>query len=86
MRAWRRLDIRLFASYALVALVVFGALAVTVPGGAVPPPHNAVLNWLPMVTSFYRNRALDGQGSLDAEPRNQTVQGHERPVWLLRRA
>ncbi len=30
MRAWRRLDVRLFASYALVALVVFGALAVTV--------------------------------------------------------
>ncbi len=30
MRAWRRLDVRLFASYALVALVVFAALAVTV--------------------------------------------------------
>ncbi len=30
MRFWRRLDVRLFASYALVALVVFGALAVTV--------------------------------------------------------
>ena len=30
MRVWRRLDVRLFASYALVALVVFGALAVTV--------------------------------------------------------
>ncbi len=30
MRLWRRLDVRLFASYALVALVVFAALAVTV--------------------------------------------------------
>jgi len=30
MRLWRRLDVRLFASYALVALVVFGALAITV--------------------------------------------------------
>ncbi len=30
MKVWRRLDVRLFASYALVALVVFGALAVTV--------------------------------------------------------
>src|SRR5664279_5604870 len=30
MKAWRRLDVRLFASYALVALVVFAALAVTV--------------------------------------------------------
>ncbi len=28
-RAWRRLDVRLFASYALVALVVFGALSIT---------------------------------------------------------
>ncbi len=30
MRLWRRLDVRLFASYALVALAVFGAFAVTV--------------------------------------------------------
>ncbi len=30
MKVWRRLDVRLFASYALVALVVFAALAVTV--------------------------------------------------------
>jgi histidine kinase len=30
MKAWRRLDVRLFASYALVAIVVFAALAVTV--------------------------------------------------------
>jgi signal transduction histidine kinase len=30
MKVWRRLDVRLFASYALVAMVVFGALAVTV--------------------------------------------------------
>ena len=30
MRLWRRLDVRLFASYALVALVVFGAFAITV--------------------------------------------------------
>ena len=30
MRFWRRLDVRLFASYALVALVVFGAFAITV--------------------------------------------------------
>ncbi len=30
MKFWRRLDVRLFASYALVALVVFAALAVTV--------------------------------------------------------
>ncbi len=30
MKVWRRLDVRLFASYALVALVVFGTLAVTV--------------------------------------------------------
>ena len=30
MRLWRRLDVRLFASYVLVALVVFAALAVTV--------------------------------------------------------
>ncbi|MGZ4690551.1 MAG: sensor histidine kinase [Acidimicrobiia bacterium] len=30
MKLWRRLDVRLFASYALVALVVFGALAITV--------------------------------------------------------
>ena len=29
-RPWRRLDVRLFASYALVALVVIGALGVTV--------------------------------------------------------
>ena len=29
-RLWRRLDVRLFASYALVALVVIGALWVTV--------------------------------------------------------
>ena len=27
MKFWRRLDVRLFASYALVALVVFAALA-----------------------------------------------------------
>ncbi len=30
MKFWRRLDVRLFASYALVALVVFGAFAITV--------------------------------------------------------
>ena len=30
MKVWRRLDVRLFASYALVGLVVFAALAVTV--------------------------------------------------------
>ena len=30
MKLWRRLDVRLFASYALVALVVFGAFAITV--------------------------------------------------------
>ena len=30
MRTWRRLDVRLFASYALVALAVFGAFAITV--------------------------------------------------------
>ncbi len=30
MKLWRRLDVRLFASYVLVALVVFAALAVTV--------------------------------------------------------
>jgi signal transduction histidine kinase len=30
MRLWRRLDVRLFASYALVAIVVFVAIAVTV--------------------------------------------------------
>ena len=30
MKAWRRLDVRLFASYALVAIVVFAVLAVTV--------------------------------------------------------
>ena len=30
MKLWRRLDVRLFASYALVAIVVFVALAVTV--------------------------------------------------------
>ncbi|MGZ4734975.1 MAG: HAMP domain-containing protein, partial [Acidimicrobiia bacterium] len=30
MNLWRRLDVRLFASYALVALVVFAAFAVTV--------------------------------------------------------
>jgi histidine kinase len=35
MKVWRRLDVRLFASYALVALVVIAALAVTV--GLVAP-------------------------------------------------
>jgi signal transduction histidine kinase len=30
VKVWRRLDVRLFASYALVALAVFGAFAVTV--------------------------------------------------------
>lgn len=30
MKLWRRLDVRLFASYALVALIVFGAFAITV--------------------------------------------------------